>query len=171
MKRPLLLAPLLLLSTAQSLSTRVKVPNTNVSFELPSGFVPMPADILKLKYSRGTPPAQVYSTPGPSWAVNIAFDRRNVKLPSGGLAELQKALESSITGASGFRWEKHGIQKLNGRDWIVLQFWVDGLDTPIYNDLRATPDQGGLLLVTANVTKALYPQYAKSLKAALDSLG
>lgn len=148
---------------------RVAIPGTDVTVEVPVGFVRMPADILKLKYSRGRPPALVYSTPGPHWEVNVAFDRREVQVP-GGLPQVQAALEASVRPVPGFRWVSHGIRTVNGRDWVVLQFWANGLDTPIFNDLRALGVPGGVLIVSANVTKAQYPKYAAILGAALDSL-
>ena len=160
-----------LLLSPSALSARVTVPGTSVSLTVPEGFVPMPADILALKYSRGgNPPTAVYSTPGPSWAVNIAFALRDVQLPPCSLAPAQAALEKSVQATPGFRWVKHGIERVGGREWVVLKFWVDGLDTPIYNDLRATREGNKTLLVTANVTKELYPKYAKTLDAAMGSL-
>lgn len=163
------LAVLLLSSSA--LGARVTVPGTRVSLAVPEGFVPMPADILALKYSRGgNPPNTVYSTPGPSWAVNIAFALRDVKLPPGSLAPAQAALGRSVEATPGFRWVKHGIERVGNREWIVLKFWVDGLDQPIYNDLRATREGEKTLIVTANVTKTLYPKYAKTLDTAMGSL-
>ena len=167
----LLLPAAALLLASQAADTRVTVRGTGVSLALPAGFVPMPADVIALKYSRGgTPPAYVYSTPGPSWAVNIAFAVRDVELPPGDLAPVQAVLERSVQGTPGFRWVGRGIERVSGRDWIVLRFWVDGLDQPIYNHLRATREGKKTLLVTANVTKALYPKYAAGLDAAMKSL-
>lgn len=169
MNRLLFPAAALLLSSA-ALAARLTVPGTDVSLDLPAGFQPMPRDIIALKYSRGTPPAHVYSTPGPSYAVNIAFALRDVALPGGSLAPAQAALERSITGTPGFRWVSRGVEKVAGREWIVLRFWVNGLDTPIYNHLRVTRQGDKTLLVTANVTKKLYPQYAARLDVAMKSL-
>ncbi|MEF2278595.1 hypothetical protein V3W47_09810 [Deinococcus sp. YIM 134068] len=161
----------LLLLTSSALGARVTVPGTSVSLAVPEGFVPMPADILALKYSRGgNPPSSVYSTPGPSWAVNIAFSLRDVRLPPGSLTPAQAALERSVQATPGFRWVKRGIERVGNREWIVLKFWVNGLDQPIYNDLRATREGEGTLIVSANVTKTLYPKYVKSLDAAMSSL-
>ncbi|MVN85252.1 hypothetical protein GO986_00510 [Deinococcus sp. HMF7620] len=167
--RRVLPALLLTVLSVSAHAAPVTVPGTNVQFTVPAGFVKMPPDILKLKYSRGTPPAAVYSTPGPHWDVNIAFAVRRAQVPAD-LGELQSVLERSVQGAPGFRWESHSVQKLGERSWVVLRFWVSGLDTPIYNDLRAVPVPGGLLIVTANATKAQYPKYLKPLTAALDSL-
>ncbi|WP_235692785.1 hypothetical protein [Deinococcus aquaedulcis] len=155
------------LSPAQA--APVEVPGTGVRFTVPQGFVKMPPDILKLKYARGTPPAAVYSTPGPSWAVNIAFAVRRVEVP-GDMTVLKSLLERSVQGVPGFRWDSRGIKTLGTRSWVVLRFWVQGADGPIYNDLRATPVPGGLLIVTANAAKSQYPKYVKVLGTALDSL-
>jgi hypothetical protein len=161
----------LLLLAPPPVAARVTVPGTTVSLNVPAGFIPMPAEVLKLKYSRGgLPPTQVYSTPGPHWEVNIAFALRNVALPKSDLLAVQKSLENSVSGTPGFRWVAHGIERVGGRDWIVLQFWVDGLDTPIYNHLRVSAEGQKTLLVTANVTKKLYAKYAPQLDAAMKSL-
>lgn len=169
--RCLAAASALLLLGSPALSARVKVPGTSVSINVPAGFVPMPAEILALKYARGAqPPTQVYSTPGPSWAVNIAFALQKRALPAGDLSPVRLSLESGIEKLPGFRWVRHDVQNIAGRDWIVLQFWVDGLDTPIYNHLRVSREGNQTLLVTANVTKALYPKYAATLDAAMQSL-
>ena len=169
MKRLALLAVMAL--TAFALAERVRVPGTDISLELPAGFVQMPPDILKLKYSRGgLPPTSVYSTPGPSWAVNIAFALRNVALPSGDLTPARLSLERSLVGVPGFRWVRHELQTQAGREWIVLEFWVSGLDTPIYNSLWVTRQGENTLLVSANVTEKLYPDYAAPLRKAMQSL-
>ncbi|GGQ97300.1 hypothetical protein [Deinococcus ruber] len=152
-------------------AARVTVPGTSVSIDVPAGFVPMPKSVIDSKYSRGgLPPTAVYSTPGPHWEVNIAFALRDTALPAGDLAPVQAGLERSISATPGFRWVKRGIVKSAGREWIDLQFWVDGLDTPIYNHLRVTREGQKTLLVTANVTKKLYAKYAAQLDAAMNGL-
>lgn len=153
-----------------ALAARVAVPGADVSVELPAGFRPMPKDIIDLKYSRGTPPTHVYSSPGPSWAVNIAFALRPAALPPGPLTTAQKALEGSIENTPGFRWVARGTERAGGREWIVLRFWVQGLDGPIYNHLRVTRQGQKTLLVTANVTQKLYPRFSAQLDAAMKSL-
>ncbi|WP_161880981.1 hypothetical protein [Deinococcus alpinitundrae] len=150
---------------------RVRVPGTDLSIDLPVGFIAMPPDVVASKYARTTtPPTQVYSTPGPHWEVNIAFAMRDVRLPDGDLNPTRTALEGPLKNVPGFRWVKHDVETVAGREWIVLQFWVNGLDTPIYNDLRVTRQGDKTLLVTANVTKALYGPYAARLGAAMQSL-
>lgn len=164
----LLAGPLLLSPVADA--ARVGLAGTTLSMDVPADFVKMPQDVIDLKYSRGRPPGTVYSTPGPSWAVNIAFDKRDVAVSPTQLKDVRASLERSVAGVPGFRWVSRGVRQIGGRDWVVMQFWVQGLDTTLYNDLRATSDGGKLLLVTANVTKELYPKYGKALGAALDSL-
>lgn len=150
---------------------RVRVPGTDLSIDLPTGFIVMPPGVIASKYSRtAAPPTQVYSTPGPHWEVNIAFALRNVRLPDGDLNPARTALEGPLKNVPGFRWVRHDVQTVAGREWIVLQFWVNGLDTPIYNDLRVTRQGDKTLLVTANVTKVLYGSYAARLGAAMQSL-
>ncbi|CAM3528087.1 hypothetical protein [Deinococcus frigens] len=159
----------LLISPA--LVARVSILDTDVSIELPSGFVPMPRDVVKLKYSRGgQPPVQVFSTPGPNWDVNIAVALRDSALPAGDLNPSRLTLEKSVQATPGFRWVKHGTEKVGGREWIVLQFWVDGLDTPIYNHLRVTRQGAKTLLVSANMTKAQHPRWAKVLDQTMQSM-
>ena len=169
LRRPLLALCALLPATA--LAARVRVPGTSVSVDVPAGFVPMPKSVIDSKYSRGgNPPSAVYSTPGPHWEVNIAFALRGTALPAGDLAPVQAGLERSISGTPGFRWVRHGIVKSGGRDWIDLAFWVNGLDTPIYNHLRVTREGGKTLIVTGNVTQKLYPKYGSVLDAAMNGL-
>lgn len=152
-------------------AARVTVPETTVSVDIPAGFVPMPKSVIDSKYSRGSaPPTAVYSTPGPHWEVNIAFALRNQALPAGDLAPVQAALERSIAPTPGLRWVSRSVVKSGRREWIDLQFWVRGLDTEIYNHLRVTREGQKTLLVTANVTKALYPKYGVQLDAAMNGL-
>ncbi len=152
-------------------ASRVTVPGTTVSVDVPSGFVPMPKSVIDSKYSRGSaPPTAVYSTPGPSWDVNIAFALRDQALPTGDLAPVQAALERSIAPTPGLRWVSRRIVRSGGREWVDLQFWVKGLDTEIYNHLRVTREGQKTLLVTANMTKAQYPKYARQLDAAMNGL-
>ena len=66
-----------LLLSAPALATRVTVPGTGVSVDVPAGFVPMPRSVIDSKYSRGgNPPTRPRppcrhrpSTPGPHWEV------------------------------------------------------------------------------------------------------
>ncbi len=165
----LLLASPALFQTAQA--ARVTIPATTVSLEVPAGFVAMPKSVIDSKYSRGgNPPSTVYSTPGPHWDVNIAFALRNTPLPAGNLAPVQAGLERSIQATPGFRWVKHGIVKSGKREWIDLQFWVNGVDTPIYNHLRLTREGRKTLIVTANVTRAQYAKYGRTLDNAMNGL-
>ncbi len=178
MTTPPLLRPTLSLSLTFSLllapsalAARVTIPGTGTSLDVPAGFVVMPKSVIESKYSRGgTPPSTVYSTPGPHWDVNIAFVLRNTALPAGSLAPVQAGLERSIQGTPGFRWVSHRIVKSGGRDWIDLQFWVDGADQPIYNHLRVTRDGQRALIVTANATKAQYAKYGPALDRAMNGL-
>ncbi|MDV6375476.1 hypothetical protein [Deinococcus arenicola] len=171
MIRPLTGLIMALLLAAPALAAPVKIVGTDLSIELPKEFVPMPRDVLQSKYSRGgPPPMQVFSTPGPSWDVNIAVALRDSALPKGDLNPSRLALEKSIQATPGFRWVKHGVEKVGGREWIVLQFWVDGLDTPIYNHLRVTRQGEKTLLVSANMTKAQYPKWAKALDTTMQSM-
>ncbi|MFB9991961.1 hypothetical protein ACFFLM_08310 [Deinococcus oregonensis] len=157
--------------TPPSVAGRVTMPGTTVSINVPSGFIPMPTDILQLQYSRGgVPPTQGYSTPGPNWEVNIASALRKVALPKSDVLSVQKSLENSVNITPGFRWVKRGIERVGGRDWIVLQFWVNEVDTPIYNHLRVSAEGQQTLVGTANVTKKLYAKYAPQLDAAMRSL-
>ena len=160
---------LLLLSVAQA--TQVTIPGTTVRLDVPAGFVKMPQSVIDSKYSRGgNPPNTVYSTPGPHWEVNIAFAIRNTALPAGDLAPVQASLERSVQGTPGFRWVSHGIVRSGTAEWIDLRFWVDGIDTPIYNHLRVTRQGQKTLIVTANVTKALCGRYGKTLDSAMNGL-
>ncbi|WP_424949260.1 hypothetical protein [Deinococcus sp.] len=169
--RPFLLALAALLPVSVARAARVTIPGTTVSLEVPAGFVAMPPDVIASKYSRGgNPPSTVYSTPGPHWDVNIAFALRNTALPAGSLAPVQAGLERSITDTPGFRWVSHGIVNAGSRDWIDLQFWVNGADTPIYNHLRVTREGQKTLIVTANATKEQYGKYGKTLDDAMNGL-
>lgn len=165
-----LLAALSLAAPARALSTTVQIPGTDVTFDLPAGFVRMPDDIRKLKYARGTPPQVVYSTPGPSWAVNIAFALSPRPLPGGHVQAFQQQAERTFKAVPGVQWVGSDCRTVAGRQWCSVRFWIPGLDAPIYNDLRSTLVGGKLLLVTANASKARYPQDKAQLKAALDSL-
>ena len=122
--KPALLIPALSLLLGAAQAERVKLAGTGLSLEVPAGFAKMPQDVIDLKYSRGRPPGTVYSTPGPNWAVNIAFDRRDVAVKPGELKEIQGVLEKSVQGVAGFRWVKRDLQTISGRPWVVMQFWV-----------------------------------------------
>ncbi len=102
--------------------------------------------------------------------MNIAFAIRNTALPAGDLAPVQASLERSVQGTPGFRWVSHGIVRSGTAEWIDLRFWVDGIDTPIYNHLRVTRQGQKTLIVTANVTKALCGRYGKTLDSAMNGL-
>lgn len=114
MQRTLTLAALLFLAVPAA-AERVAVPGTTVSMDIPTGFTPMPANVIASKYGRGgQPPKAVYTTPDD--AVNVAFSQRDVKVPAGGLAQVQPLLEQSVAAVPGLKWVKRGLVKSAGRD-------------------------------------------------------
>jgi hypothetical protein len=168
----LLMVPLAALTLASfTLAARVPVPTTTLSIELPADFAVMTTEAIATKYGRGGQrPSTVYSTPGPNYSVNIAFRLVEQALTPKQLPEIKPSLEKAIQATPGFRWVSRGFTKLAGREWIVLRFWVDGLDAPIYNDMRVTSENGKLLIVTANSSTSAYSKYSAKLTAALLSL-
>ncbi|WP_293912866.1 hypothetical protein [Deinococcus sp.] len=165
----LILLTLLLAPSAQA--ARVPVPATTLSIELPADFTAMTTGAIATKYGRGGQrPTTVYSTPGPNYSVNIAFRLAEQAVTPQQLPELKSALEKAVQATPGFRWVSRGFTKVAGREWIVLRFWVDGLDAPIYNDMRVTSESGKMLLVTANSSTSAYSKYSAKLTAALLSL-
>lgn len=170
MQRTLILAALLL-TALPAVAERVAIPGTTVSMDVPTGFAAMPANIVASKYGRGgQPPKAVYTTPAPDYEANVAFSLRDVKVPEGGLTQVQPLLEKSVAAVPGLKWIKRGMVKSAGRDWIDLEFWVDGKAAPIYNHMRVTTEAGGLLLVTANASTGAYEKYKLALNAAMNSL-
>ena len=152
-------------------ASRVTVPGTTVSVDVPRGFVPMPTSVVNSIYSRGSAEGLiVYSTPGPNWDVNIAFALRNQALPAGDLGPVQATMERTIAPTPGLRWVKRGIVKSGGREWIDLQFWVKPFATESYNHLRVTRQGHKTLVVTAIMTKDQYSRYGSQLDAAMNGL-
>ena len=166
----LLLSVSVLLGHSASAS-RVTVPGTTVSVDVPAGFVPMPKSVIDTIYSRGSSQGlTVYSTPGPDWDVNIAFALRDQTLPAGNLAPVQATMERTIAPTPGLRWVKRGVVRSGGREWIDLQFWVKPFATESYNHVRVTRQGQKTLVVTAIMTKAQYSRYGARLDAALNGL-
>ena len=166
-----LIGALTLTLASPALAARTTVSGTSLSIELPGDFVPMTSEAIATKYGRGGQrPSTVYSTPGPNYSVNIAFRLAEQALTPKQLPEVKPVLEKAIQATPGFRWVSRGFTKLAGREWIVLRFWVDGLDAPIYNDMRVTSEGGKLLIVTANSSTSAYSKYSAKLSAALLSL-
>ena len=155
-------------------ATRVTVPGTTVSVDVPSGFVPMPKSVIERKYPRGSDlPVAVYSTPGPDWDVRVAFALHNHTLPAGDLTPVQAELEDMVVSTPGLlRWVNRSIIKSGGREWIDLQFWITrlDLDTKNYNLVRVTRQGQKTLVVSAFVPLTQYSRYGTQLDAAMNGL-
>ena len=163
----LLSATALLLTSA--LATRVTVPGTTLSLEVPSGFTRMTADMIALKYSRGVPPRMVYTTADSR--VNIAFELRDSKLPAARLGEFGVFMKDFIgKNIKVLKWEGSGPRSLGGRAWYELAFTFQATDQPVYDRLLITSEQGRALVVTVNATTQDLPKYRPVLDQAINSL-
>jgi hypothetical protein len=129
--------------------TKMNILDGKVEILIPSSFKIMSEEWLKLKYPNENRPSLVYTNDDGS--VDVGF--RYTELV-GNLPELRDNLKSAFTNLyPSAKWYRCGIEGINGKEAVVLEFISPAIDTEIYNLLWITILDGKLMFSTFNCTK------------------
>jgi hypothetical protein len=129
-----------------------KVLKGKLSLLVPSNFTLMDEATLLLKYPNvGNRPNEVYTNDKGS--VNVAFNHTNNPLKESELPQVKEAIKAQLSNTNGISIINTSDSKINGSDYVIVEFISKAIDTEIYNKMFITVLQGKLLLGTFNCKK------------------
>lgn len=155
MKKILLLiaaASLSIQCLAVSLTNR-DVLNGLISIDIPTEFTPLDQETLALKFPRTTPPEEGYSNDNASVTIVFRLKTGSPPMTINDLRPLQTTMTKAFNNLKiATRWHQNKIMKINGHDWLVLEFTSPAIDTPIRNLMVVTAVDGKLVAASFNTS-------------------
>lgn len=156
-------------ATGQQLVTK-KILSAKVGVLIPSDFVLMDANTLRVKYpNQGNRPNEVYTNATAS--VNLAFTYTTKKATSDDLKKHAQELVNLLKGQNGITVISQMQEKVNDNDFLVIEFYSTAVNGRIYNKMFITVLEGRMLIGSFNCTtsveslwKAKADQIIKSFK-------
>jgi hypothetical protein len=147
----------------------IKVGDTNVTFEPPKGFKPVPQEIIDVKWPSKRAPKFVVGNETAS--TTVAYDLKPNVIPQDKLGEVQKTF-TQLFGRiiPGLEWKKNQIIEHSGRKWLFMEMTSKAIDTDIYNIMMMTGYDNRMLIFNFNSTKEDFPKFEKALRASLASI-
>ncbi len=146
-----------------------QVLNGRLELLVPESFTPLRAAALQAKYPQANRPEIVFSDE--STGVNIAITYSPQKLQPSQLGEVHKVLDQTMRRAQpGAEWHDSRLLMIGDRQWAILDFTAQAVDTRIHNQMLATATGGRLLLAALNVTEQQEAQWREALAAVTQSL-
>ena len=126
-----------------------------ISIDMPAEFTQLDQETMAFKYPRGIPPREGYGNAAAS--VTIVFGpKRSVPLTANELPDLQAAMTKGFSNPNfAVRWHQNKIMKINGRDWLVMEFTSPAIDTQIRNLMAMTSVDGKMVVASFNTTTQL----------------
>lgn len=154
MKRGNLLIVLCLSLMIMSFDTELKerkVLNGKITLLLPLGFTQMDKSVLLMKYpNTANRPTEVYTNDKGS--INIAFNHTENTISEQKLSQVQAVIQQQLSSTNGVEILKTDKLKINGSEFVTIEFISNAIDTKIYNAMFITTLNGKLLLGTFNCT-------------------
>ncbi|MDO3696054.1 hypothetical protein QVZ41_14470 [Wenyingzhuangia sp. chi5] len=137
--------------------------------DLPEGFGLMSAEMLAVKYPSSNRPTLVYTNE--NGTINFVFNHTKNAIPKDKLPELLPAFVGQFSSIyPQIKWYKNEMQKVNGKDFIVLEFMTPATDSKIYNIMYITVLEGRMLMCTFNCLESQKSEWETKAKASLNSV-
>jgi hypothetical protein len=134
-----------------------------LSLMVPRDFIPMPYEMISLKYPGQNRPAVVFMNRATT--VNIAVRHTNVPLLSGGMERALLDIKTGLLSAMpGGRVNYDGVVVNGDREWFSLDFSSQAIDTEIRNLIVGTSFRDRLLMISFNCTRELEDEWVASGK-------
>ena len=166
-----LFATFLVLSVFASpaVAERVRIPETSVSFEPPTGFTELSQAEIDVKFPSKKGPAFVIGNERRT--TTVAYDVKPLALQEKDLQGTLDGFDEMLKrGIPGLVWKERKLLELDGQKWIYLEMTSTALDTDIYNILLMTPYSGKTLVFNFNSTKEDFPKLEAVLRASVASI-
>lgn len=161
----------LLLSVAAcaTMAAEIQTPDAIVSMTVPDDFRALSAEEIHRKWPTGSPPSFVVGNATQS--TTIAYDLKADALAPNGLAQALRSFEEVFSRAvPGIEWKRHEIVELVGREWMLLEFMSNAVDTDIHNIMLVTSHDGRMLTLNFNSTRGEFAQMEDALRQSVASI-
>lgn len=166
--RPLALLMLLGFSMA-TCAVPVSVPGAAARFDAPEGYTPLSQDEISIKFPASRAPANIVGNARRT--TTIAFELTQDKLAPEQLSEARQVFEQFFERTvSGLVWRDRKFVRLDGQNWIHLEFSSNAVDTDLHNIMLLTSRFGRMLLFNFNSTKAEFPLVENALRSSIQSI-
>jgi len=126
--------------------------NGKMKILIPSDFFLMDIEKKRAKYPFLNERTTIYSNREAS--VNISFDLTDHMGNEKDLPEIKKILDKQYN-ISSIDFEKSEIQRINGKDFVLLEFVSNAIDTRVYNIMFLTISEGHIVMGAFNCTEML----------------
>jgi hypothetical protein len=147
----------------------VSVPGAAARFHAPDGYTSLSQTEISIKYPASRAPANVVGNARRT--TTIAFELKQEKLEPEHLPEAKAVFEQFFERiVPGLVWRQRKTVRLDGQNWIYLEFSSDAVDTDIHNIVLLTSRFGRLLLFNFNSTKAEFPLVESALRGSIQSI-
>lgn len=154
---------------ALTILQKLSLLNGKLMLDLPYGFELMSEEMLAAKYPDSNRPTLVYTNE--NGTVNFAFNHTGNKIPKGKLPELLPAFVKQFNAIyPQIEWFNKDVQKINGKDFIVLEFISPATDSKIYNIMYVTVLDGRMLMCSFNCLKSQNGEWETKAKESLNSV-
>ncbi len=135
---------------------------------IPKMFKLMDLRILASKYPiTGHRPTEVYTNK--EGTINIALNYTQNKAEEKDLPGLKKTMESQFNQPN-IEFIQSSLQRINGQQYVQLEFVTPAADSRIYNLLQITSLEGGLAMFTFNCTENLRKDWEATGKEIMRSI-
>jgi hypothetical protein len=148
----------------------ISIPNTQISLSIPVEFTELAREDMELKWSGGA--AQ------PKWAAGnehmgttISYHINYFDASEAPLKEVMDGMKQGFDRiVPGIVWENYEVTNLNGKDWIILEFTSNAVDTEVRN-IMVTTNLGDIMpTLNFNSTVGQFDGYESLLRNSLQSL-
>ncbi len=143
--------------------------NGKMSMSLPETFGVMPKEILEAKYPASNRPTEVYSNE--NGTVSIAVNHTNNAITLEQLPQLLPVFEQQFSNLyPTIKWQKKEVIKINGRDFVILEFETPAIDTPIYNLMAVSSLDGRMLMGSFNCPIGMKSEWKEKANQIINSI-
>lgn len=143
--------------------------NGKVLALLPSGFDVMSEEMLAAKYPASNRPALVYTNEDGS--INFAFNHTVNQVTEDKLPEVLPAFVQQFNSIyPQIQWFKKEIEKVNSKNFTVMEFTTPAVDTRIYNLMYITELEGRMLMCSFNCMESQKSEWESKAKQVLNSV-
>ena len=148
----------------------ISIPNTPISLSIPVEFTELAKEDMELKWRDGS--AQ------PRWAAGNENMGTTISYHINYFDASETPLKDVLDGMKqgfdrivpGIVWEKYEVTNLNGKDWIILEFTSNAVDTEVRN-IMVTTNLGDIMpTLNFNSTVGQFEGYESLLRNSLESL-
>ncbi len=135
---------------------------------IPNDFVLMDGEMLNLKYPKINRPTLVYTDS--NGEVNIAFNYTQESITNADIPKIKTSILNQMKQVSSINLIDSELKNINNKEFFIIKFYSEAVDTKVYNLMFGTELKGRLLMSTFNCTIAHYDEWHPTADEILNSI-